>query len=252
VTEDGHAAAVGLGPPPGEAERRFAAERIVACCHLLASEGLVAGFGHLSERAGKDSFFISGKVPLGTISVEEVALVNGAEPEESRAHIVPFEMVLHAAIYRARPDVGAIARTHGEFGSVLSLLGDPVRPVHAFGATLGPQVPVYDTCELIEDDAEGARLVAALDDATAVLMRGNGQVVCGADLAEACVLACHLEESARLQHRARSADSAGRLRYLTAEETSAAAANLRSRPQILRAFRALCDRHGVSFAGGAS
>lgn len=240
-------AAAGVAPSDGAVARRAAAERIVACCHLLAREGLVTGFGHVSERVGDDSFLISGKVPLETISPGEVALVSGGEPEAAMAAIVPFEMVLHAAIYRARPDVGAIARTHGEYGSVMSLLGRAVRPVHAFGATLGPEAPVYDRCELIEDEAQGARLAATLGGASAVLMRGNGQVVCGADLVEACVLAYHLEESARLAHRAAGLESGSRFRYLTEEEVSTAAANLRSRPQLARAFRGLCDRHGVSW-----
>lgn len=237
------------GPAAGRA-RRAAAERIAACCHLLAREGLVSGFGHVSERVGLDAFLISGKVPLHAISPGEVVLVEGMQPEQQGAELAPVETVLHAAVYRTRPDVGAIARTHGEYGSVLSILGEPLRPVHGFGATLGPEVPVYDTCELVEDERQGARLAATLGGASAVLLRGNGQLVCGADLVEACVLACHLEESARLAQRARSARGSSRFRSLTGEEAAAAAANLGSRPQLARAFSALCQRHGVAWPGG--
>lgn len=229
------------------------AEQIVTCCRVLAGEGLAAGFGHVSRRVGGDSFMISGKVPLGTVSVDEVVVVTERGPEDGLAHLLPVEAAIHVAVYRTRPDVNAIARTHGDFCSVLSILGEPVRAVHAFGATLGPEVPVYDACELIESEEKAGRLAAVLGSASAVTLRGNGAVVCGADLVEACVLAYYLEESARLQHQARCVEPAGRLRYLTPEESAAAAANLRSRPQLERAFKALCDRHRVrSWSGRAS
>lgn len=232
-------------PAPVGTTHDLPAEQIVAICRLLVGEGLARGFGHVSVRLDETSFAISGKVPLSTITDAGVVVVGPDGPEGTRAHLVPVEVAVHRAVYAARPDVGAIARTHGEFCSALSILGEPVRAVHAFGATLGREVPVYDTCELIEDSEQAARVVAVLGDASAVAMRGNGQVVCGADLIEACVLASHLEESARFQCRARSVDSSGALRYLSEDEVHRASANLRSRPQLLRAFKALCDRYGV-------
>jgi HCOMODA/2-hydroxy-3-carboxy-muconic semialdehyde decarboxylase len=222
------------------------AEQIVTCCRVLAGEGLAAGFGHVSRRVAGDSFIISGKVPLGTVTTDEVVAVTERGPEDGLAHLLPVEAAIHLAVYRARPDVNAIARTHGDFCSVLSILGEPVRAVHAFGAALGSEVPVYDACELIESREQARRLADVLGSASAVILRGNGAVVCGADLVEACVLAYYLEESARLQCQARCVQPAGRLRYLTSEESAAAAANLRSRPQLERAFKALCNRHHVS------
>jgi HCOMODA/2-hydroxy-3-carboxy-muconic semialdehyde decarboxylase len=226
------------------------AEQIVTCCRVLAGEGLAAGFGHVSRRVAGDSFIISGKVPLGTVTVDEVVAVTERGPEDGLAHLLPVEAAIHLAVYRARPDVNAIARTHGDFCSVLSILGEPVRAVHAFGATLGPEVPVYDVCELIESEEQAGRVADILGNARAVILRGNGAVVCGADLVEACVLAYYLEESARLQCQARCVQPAGRLRYLTSEETAAAADNLRSRPQLERAFTALCNRHHMSSWSG--
>lgn|GEM_PF-461447 len=237
------------GAPEGApgAPADLVAAQIVAACRLLVGEGLAGGFGHVSVRLGEHAFAISGKVPLGTISPDEVVSVLPGGPEQSKAHLLPVEAAIHRAVYSARPDVGAIVRTHGEYCSVLSILGEPVRPVHAFGATVGAEVPVDDVCELVEDDEQAGRVAATLGRASAVLLRGNGQVVCGADLVEACVLAVHLEESARLQHKARSLDLAGKLRHLDAGEIAAAAGNLRSRPQLERAFKALCDRHSVAW-----
>ena len=233
--------------PASDADRRLIGEQIVACCRVLVGEGLVGGFGHVSRRLDTDSFSISGRVPLGTLSPEEVVTVRAARAADSEtAHLVPVEGAIHSAIYDARPDVHAIVRTHGDFCSVLSLLGEPVRAVHGFGATLGERVPVHDVCELIETADQAQHVAADLADAQAVSLRGNGAVVCGGDLLEACVLAVYLEESARLQYRARCVDSASTLRYLTAQEVAAASANLGSRPQLERAWKALCDRHHVT------
>ena len=233
-------------PPVRDSDRHRIAEQIVLCCRLLVGEGLAGGFGHVSRRLDDDSYLISGRVPLGTVSTEDVVLVRAGRPEHERAHVVPVEAAIHSAIYDARADVHAIARTHGEFCSVLSLLGEPVRAVHAFGATLGAEVPVHDVCELIESADQAQRLVVQLASSPALILRGNGAVVCGADLVEACVLAGYLEESARLQHGARCIDSSSQLRYLSTEELAAAAANLGSRPQLERAWKALCGRHSVS------
>jgi ribulose-5-phosphate 4-epimerase/fuculose-1-phosphate aldolase len=115
---------------------------------------------------------------------------------------LPLEIFLHTEIYHVRPEVNAICRFHGKFANVLSILRRTLRPVHELALPIGPEVPLFDSAELIASHAIGRRMVAALGSARALLLRGNGQLTVGATIEEAVVNAIHLETSAELQWRA--------------------------------------------------
>jgi ribulose-5-phosphate 4-epimerase/fuculose-1-phosphate aldolase len=74
--------------------------------------------------------------------------------------------------------------------------------VHELAVPVGPEVPLFDTPELISSLAVGRRMVAALGSARALLLRGNGQLTVGTGIEEAVVNAIHLETSAEIQWRA--------------------------------------------------
>ena len=115
---------------------------------------------------------------------------------------LPLEIFLHTGIYRSRPDVNAICRIHGKFANVMSVLRRTLRPVHELAVPVGPEVPLFDSPELISSLAIGRRMVAALGSARALLLRGNGQLTIGTGIEEAVVNAIHLETSAEIQWRA--------------------------------------------------
>jgi HCOMODA/2-hydroxy-3-carboxy-muconic semialdehyde decarboxylase len=115
---------------------------------------------------------------------------------------VALEVALHSEIYRARPNVGAIVRTHAKFGNVMSILGKPPRVVHGFGSFLGVEVPIFDQPTLIADAELAREVVAGLSDGHAILLRGNGSVVVGGTVPEATVKAIFLEDSCELQYLA--------------------------------------------------
>jgi HCOMODA/2-hydroxy-3-carboxy-muconic semialdehyde decarboxylase len=75
----------------------------------------------------------------------------------------------------------------------------PIRAAHGFGGMLGMEVPVHDETDLITDDAMGQSVAAALGNRAAVLLRGNGAVITGGSLPQACVRAVYLEEAAWMQ-----------------------------------------------------
>src|SRR5690606_8974874 len=107
-----------------------------------------------------------------------------------------------------------IARTHAFSASVLSVVGQPVRPCHYLGAILGDTVPVHDGADLITRPEDGEAVASTLVDHAAVLLRGNGQVVVGSSIEEATVRALYLEEAARMQV---AASSIGEPRFLDRE-----------------------------------
>ena len=178
----------------------------------------MAAFGHVSVRIpGTPRLIVSPRVGPGTATPDNLLIVD-LEGSVSGPARPPLELPIHTSIYREMPDVGAICRIHGEGASVLSVLRVPVRPLHFLGSILGGEVPVHDYGDLITDDARGNSVARAIRGRRALLLRGNGQVVVGSTLAEACVRAIYLEEAARLQMRA---IPLGEPRYHSVEEVAA-------------------------------
>jgi HCOMODA/2-hydroxy-3-carboxy-muconic semialdehyde decarboxylase len=108
---------------------------------------------------------------------------------------------IHTAIYRARPDVGAICRAQPPSPLAAGVAGMPVRALHGQGAFLGAVVPVFDEARLVRDRERGEALARALGEAPAIVMRGNGAVTTGATPGRAMALMYVLEQAAALNLR---------------------------------------------------
>lgn len=222
---------------------------VVRACRVLSGEGLVEAFGHVSARLSSDSFLISPRKGLATVSAGELLTVEFVDSDHDLEvtgggpDTLPVEAVMHSAIYRRRSDAGAICRDHGQASSVFGIADLELRPVHALGALGGTIVPVFNGAELICDWRGGRAVADALGDASAVLLRGNGRAVVGSSVSEACARAILIEESARLQLSARCA---GRdAQYLTQEEIAAAVRDVANPGQIARIWNHYCRKHRV-------
>jgi HCOMODA/2-hydroxy-3-carboxy-muconic semialdehyde decarboxylase len=210
------------------------AREIVAGCHVLQGEGLVGAYGHVSARsADGGGFLISGRRSMAAMTIDDVRMVTIDDPLITPG--VPIEAYIHSAIYAMRPDVIAIARSHGDACSVFGILDTPVRPVHDFGATAGAHVGVLPSAELVTSAARGKAVAEALGDDAALILRGNGVVVTGSSVADACVRSIYLEESARLQ--ALAWGSGRELIHLSPEEIHLARRDVGSASQVDRSWQ---------------
>ena len=131
------------------------------------------------------------------------------------------EVRAHQAVYGLRPDVGGVCRVMPPSLMALSTLGITPRPRHGIGAVFAPAPPLWDDPRLLRDDALAAGLAAALGEAPAIVMRGNGAVVVGETLPQAVTLAWFLEDAARVEERARLLSADPETGLLTQEEISA-------------------------------
>lgn len=170
-------------------------ETVVSACRILAGEGLSEAFGHVSARVGDERITISPAGPGLVRGVEDLLEV-GLDMAEDPQSAVPREVHVHLGIYRARPDVGGVCRFHPPNGMAFSTLGVDLVPTTAYGAFVGPRVPVHDTAGLARSPAAGDALAVSLGTRSAVLMRGFGAVTVGATVAEAAVRAVFLEREA--------------------------------------------------------
>lgn len=191
---------------------------VAETCRRLARLGLVSGSaGNVSVRQG-DGMLIT---PTGGAFEEMTpeALVPTGLDGAAASGIPSSEWEMHAEIYRAHPDCGAVVHAHPDHCVALSCLRRPIPPFHymiaAFGGNDVPCTPYlpFGSPELAAATAE------ALRDRSACLLGSHGMTSRGADLSAAAKLAVELETLARHYLLALQAGSP---ELLTAEEMAEA------------------------------
>jgi L-fuculose-phosphate aldolase len=171
-------------------------------CRILAAEGHEAfELGHVSVRVpGTDRFWVKpAGIGLGemTAAVALLCDLDGAIVEGSgRLH---REQPLHAALYRARADVGAVVHTHPPHTVAFSASGAAFALVSQDSLPFRGGVARFDSARLITSAELGDALAAALGQGAAVVMRNHGLTIAGASLEEAVVLAVAFERSLEAQ-----------------------------------------------------
>ena len=175
----------------------MSAELIRIASRAIGRAGLAHAYGHCSLRLNADEFLVSPAKPLGMVSNTDLPLtvsVRGPLPTD-----VLGEVRIHQQIYLTRSDVGGIVRFQSPKVVSLSALGRSPHARHGFGSYFAPQPPFWNDPRLVRDDERAAAVARTLGGARAIVLRGNGAVVVGASLEEACVLAWYLEDAARVE-----------------------------------------------------
>jgi len=112
---------------------------------------------------------------------------------------IPRESTIYTEIFKARPDVNAVVHSHAPMCVALSLADKTVGCVHMQSYRFESGVPIYPRPIYILDEAEGADLARALDQASAVLIKGHGIVTVGKTIDEASMTALYMERTAKIQ-----------------------------------------------------
>jgi len=205
---------------------------------ILAYKALNESFGHISARfPGQEKFLITTRGALAFVVPEEIEEVdfNGNKLTKNSPQGAPNEVFLHAEVYKARPDAMAIARTQSPWCEVFGIRMEPVKPVHDFGAMLMGETALLDEPLLGDVRHVGTQMIAQLGDKTAILLRGNGNIVLGRSVQEAVVRVVFLDESARLQYQARSLGEDD-VRYFDTQEIETHGVALSRPDRIQRAW----------------
>src|SRR5699024_10254633 len=161
-------------PDPAIARRVALASRILA--HQGLSEDIL---GHVSVRQG-DGMLIRCRGPQESgllFSVDDdIRMVDfdGALTGEGGDRAVPKEWPIHAALYRARPDVGAVIHAHPPWVVALDLAGiDLVPLVGAYdipAARMAAKgIPTFPRSALIKDPDLAAEMLESMGDAPACI-----------------------------------------------------------------------------------
>jgi ribulose-5-phosphate 4-epimerase/fuculose-1-phosphate aldolase len=225
-------------------ERQKIAEDLVKASKILIKRGICEAFGHVSARLPEnDHFLITPSLSLAMVrEPADLVEMNLKGEKVEGKNRQPYEVWLHTCLYRARPDVGGIARTHSFTTSAFAIAGEPVKPVHDFGCAMLGETFVFQDPKLIEDEEIGARLARFIGNGAGALLRGNGTAIVGKDVPEAVVRAIYLEESALLQLKAKQI---GQPLYFTPKEIQERSVDALKSPHVLRAWQHYCWEAGV-------
>jgi HCOMODA/2-hydroxy-3-carboxy-muconic semialdehyde decarboxylase len=190
-------------------------EDLVAANRILADQGLLDGWGHVSVRHDKDPnrFLMARGVAAQLVTPQDIIEFDlDSRPVDT--HGLPMsalftERYIHGEIYKLRPDVIAIVHTHAPS---LIPFGDtkvPLQPMYHRSAFIALGVPVFEIREragmtdmLIRNQTLGRNLAESLGDHPAVLMRGHGAAITGPSLPRVVSRTIFLSLNATLQAEA--------------------------------------------------
>ena len=215
---------------PATPSRQALIDDLVVANRILANEGVVDGYGHVSVRnpANPERYFLAraGAPALVTSTdVVEYDLDSNATTGSATGY---SERFIHGEIYKARPDVKAVVHCHCLDVIAFAAAKVPLRPMYHMGYFIGEGVPVFDIREsagitdmLVSTPVLGRTLARVLGPRSAALMRGHGAVVVADSLHVVVAKAYYLNVNARLQSDAMQLRGSG-VTYLDPEEAKKA------------------------------
>lgn len=180
---------------------------------ILANEGLLDAFGHVSVRHPENPgrYLLSRSRSPELVEPADVMEYDlDSNPVKKTDLKLYSERVIHGEIYKARPDVMAIAHHHAAALMPFCITGVELVPVFHLGAPMGTEVPFWDqrddfgdTNMLVIKPEEGASLARALGNNSMVLMRRHGTTVVGSNVSDLLLRTIYTCRNAEFQWQAR-------------------------------------------------
>lgn len=239
-------------PPAPLLGERVEYRRLVAANRILAREGVVDAFGHVSvrhpENAGRYVMSRSRAPELVEYS-DLMEFEQDGTPVDGRGRTPYGERMIHGAIYEARPDVGAVVHHHAYSVIPFSVTSTPLIALTHTASVIGAEVPVWDIREafgdtdmLVRTMQMGRDLARTLAENTCLLMRGHGAVVTGRSVPEAVLSSVYLQINATVLAQTLAL---GDPVELSARELELARATQFSPLAADRAWEYFCRRAGI-------
>jgi len=196
---------------PAAPARQALIDDLVVANRILANEGVVDGYGHVSVRnpADPNRYFLARAGAPALVTSADIVEYDLDSNATSGAGAGYMERFIHGEIYRARPDAKAVVHCHCLDVIPFAAAKVPLRPMFHMGYFIGEGVPVFDIREgagatdmLVSTPALGRALARTLGPRSAALMRGHGAVVVADSLHVVVAKAYYLNVNARLQSEA--------------------------------------------------
>jgi ribulose-5-phosphate 4-epimerase/fuculose-1-phosphate aldolase len=209
-----------------------AIHELVVANRILANEGVVDAFGHVSIRhpeiAGRYLLACSRSPGLVTADdIIEFDLDSNRLDGTSRA--IYAERFIHGSLYKERPDVMAVCHSHAHAVVPFTVTNTPIEPIWVMASGSGPDVPNWDIRDgfpnegtmLVVNDATGRSLARKMGAGRVCLLRGHGAVIATDDLKATVLvsigLTCNAEMLIQAHALLKGRDS-GAVKYLSPAE----------------------------------
>src|SRR3977135_2691111 len=159
-------------------------DELVTANRILAREGVVDSFAHLRVRHPDDPqrYLLSrSRAPDCIEKGDIMEFTLDGTPVDAKGRAPYLERFIHGALYEARPDVMSVVHNHSESVIPFGVTAAKIKPIFHMGASIGHEVPVWDshdhfgdTALLVEDMAMGRDLAKLIGAGGAARMRGPG------------------------------------------------------------------------------
>ena len=227
---------------------------VVIANRILAHEGIVDAYGHVSVRHPRDPKRYLLARSLSPEMVQQADIMEfdlDGTPAGGDSRQPYLERFIHGAVYEARPEVLAVVHAHAEDVLPFGITSTPLRPVIHSGSFMGAEVPVWDirdrfgdTNLLVTNMPQGRDLAARLAGNNVALMRGHGFVAAARSLIEVVRMSVYVPRNARVQM---AAMQLGEVKPLSRGEIDARNAGYKPHsPETWRAWEYWATRAGCA------
>ena len=206
--------------------RQAVIDELVVANHILANEGVLDGYGHVSVRnpADPNRYFLARAGAPALVKAADITEYDlDSQPVTNTGAAGYIERFIHGEIYKLRPDVMAVVHCHCLDVIPFAATTVPMQPMYHMGSFIGEGVPVWDIGKaggkdmLVRTNQLGRALAQMLGNKSAVLMRGHGAAVVATSLHLVVGKAYYLNVNARLQMQAMQLGG-GKVAYLNLEQ----------------------------------
>jgi HCOMODA/2-hydroxy-3-carboxy-muconic semialdehyde decarboxylase len=187
---------------------------LVKANHILANEGVLDGFGHVSGRSLKNPkhFYMARSLAPALVTAADIIEYDeNSQPVDPPGRELYSERFIHGEILRARPDVMAVVHSHSPDVLPFTVTNAPFKAlIHTAGFIGSAPAPVFDSrmapgghpSMLVTDAPRGAALAKVLGTRSVVLMRGHGLAVAAPNVRQAVLRAIYTQLNARVETKA--------------------------------------------------
>ncbi|MDR5832533.1 class II aldolase/adducin family protein [Caballeronia sp. LP006] len=188
---------------------------VVTASHILANEGILDSFGHVSTRSVKnpDHMFMPRAMAPALVTradIVEVDISKNCSAVAPNAPRLNGERFIHCRVYAANPELQSVIHSHDLAVIPFGIANVPLEPVVAQAGFLPAETPLFEVRDAYPPDATkrgvqvtnaklGDALATKLGKNPAVLMARHGETVVGKSVREATVRALYIHIDAKAQ-----------------------------------------------------
>ena len=226
---------------------------VVVANRILAHEGVVDAYGHVSVRhpLRPDRYLLSRSRSPELVEAKDImefALDGTPIGEHPPAAYV--ERYIHGAVYEARPEINAVIHSHALEVLPFAVSDIKLQPVIHVASDMGLEVPVWDirdrfgdTMLLVSNVDQGRDLAKTLGPNRVVLMRGHGFTAAGRTLVDVVKTSVYLPQNAKVLKE--TLLMGGKVKPLSEGEIAVRSKVDPYSPQVQRAWEYWALRAGV-------